>query len=266
VEGAGQNARGALIPVGADAVRPMARAGKGVVYFDNVTSCGTDTAASLPCMFSNLGAERFSVAVAAERENALDVLQRAGVAVQWLDNNSGCKGVCARVGTVFAGQGSMASPCNADECLDEVLLNGLRSSMTRPVTDSLVVLHMKGSHGPAYFKRYPSSARRFVPTCDTSQIQSCDRQALLNNYDNGIAYTSEVLAQMIDWLASEAGRMDSVLLYLSDHDDHVSLFQPFARGSHQGRRGRCLSRRPLRRHAASDGHLPGRIRRAALTA
>ena len=80
--------------------------GKDVVYFPNVTACGTDTATSLPCMFSDLGAERFSVAAAGARENVLDILTRAGVSVRWLDNNSGCKGICQRVASVDLSRGT----------------------------------------------------------------------------------------------------------------------------------------------------------------
>ena len=229
----GETARAANFSLGGYArATNQALAGKGVVYFDQVTACGTDTATSLPCMFSDLGAQRFSVAAAAARENALDVLQRAGVAVRWLDNNSGCKGVCQRVDTQFPGQGAMAGPCGPEECFDEVLLRGLQAAMTGPATgkDSLVVLHMKGSHGPAYYKRYPSGARRFAPTCDTNQIQSCERQALINTYDNSIAYTSEVLAQTIDWLAGESERMDSLLLYVSDHGESLGEGKVYLHG------------------------------------
>lgn len=199
----------------------QALAGKGVVYFGNVTSCGTDTATSLPCMFSDLGAQRFSVAAAAGRENVLDILQRAGVPVRWLDNNSGCKGVCKRVGTQYLFGAAAPGLCGAEECMDDVLLRQLRADTALPAADALVVLHMKGSHGPAYFKRYPAAARHFSPTCDTNQIQSCARQALLNTYDNSIAYSSDVLARTIDWLADNAERMDSVLLYVSDHGESL---------------------------------------------
>jgi lipid A ethanolaminephosphotransferase len=67
-----------------------------VLSFRNVMSCGTNTAASLPCMFSHLGKVGFE-SRQHEYENLLDVAQRAGLAVLWLDNQAGCKGVCARV-------------------------------------------------------------------------------------------------------------------------------------------------------------------------
>lgn len=218
----GETARAANFSLGGYA-RPTNRAlsEKDVAYFGNVTACGTDTATSLPCMFSGLGAKRFSVAAAAARENVLDVLQRVGVVVRWLDNNSGCKGVCERIDTQLLNQAAIRGLCDANECLDEVLLGGLRTSLANTAADSLIVLHMKGSHGPAYFKRYPPSARRFEPTCDTNQIQSCSRDALVNTYDNGIAYSSEVLAQAVDWLAGQSGQMDSALIYLSDHGESL---------------------------------------------
>ena len=71
------------------------RAAKGY-YFANTESCGTATAISLPCMFSHLGREDF-LARTQDHQNLLDLLQRAGLAVLWLDNQAGCKGLCARV-------------------------------------------------------------------------------------------------------------------------------------------------------------------------
>lgn len=221
----GETARAANFSLGGYG-RPtnQALADKEVVYFPNVTACGTDTATSLPCMFSDLGAERFSAAAAGARENVLDILARAGVSVRWLDNNSGCKGVCRRVPSADLSRSTDPALCDGRECLDGVLVNGLREGLATSVragADGLIVLHMKGSHGPAYHRRYPPSSRRFEPTCDTNEIQRCSQDALRNTYDNGIVYTSEVLAQTIDVLAAQADRVDSVLLYVSDHGESL---------------------------------------------
>lgn len=196
-------------------------AGRDVVYFPDVTACGTDTATSVPCMFSNLGADKFSASAAAARENVLDVLKRAGVSVLWRDNNSGCKGVCARLPTEDLSKLRVPGLCSELECNDEILLHGLPETLRRFNDDAIVVLHQKGSHGPAYFRRYPPSSAKFQPTCDTNQIQHCSNEALVNTYDNTIYYTSEVLAQLIDLLSSQADERDSVLLYLSDHGESL---------------------------------------------
>src|SRR5262249_51944555 len=71
----------------------------GLINFPRAYSCGTDTALSLPCMFSNLGRAKFDGNRAAGQENLLDIVQRAGFAVRWRENQSGCKGVCLRVPT-----------------------------------------------------------------------------------------------------------------------------------------------------------------------
>ena len=64
-----------------------------VLSWRNAFSCGTSTRESVPCMFSNLGREGF-YASKVEHDNLLDVLQAAGLAVLWVDNQAGCKGVC----------------------------------------------------------------------------------------------------------------------------------------------------------------------------
>ena len=195
-----------------------ALAGKPLVYFSQVMSCGTDTATSLPCMFSDLGAERFSADDAKQRENLLDVLQRAGVSVSWIENNSGCKEVCKRVPTSSVQDGK---GCATDDgCFDEELVPALIQEISSSSKDALVVLHQRGSHGPAYFKRYPAPAR-FTPTCDSNRLQECDGQALINTYDNTIDYTSRVLARTIDLLGEQPSGRDVLLIYVSDHGESL---------------------------------------------
>src|SRR5207237_6806232 len=49
----------------------------------NAWSCGTSTAASVPCMFSPLGRKGY-LARSQDTENLMDVLQHAGLAVRWI--------------------------------------------------------------------------------------------------------------------------------------------------------------------------------------
>jgi lipid A ethanolaminephosphotransferase len=48
---------------------------------------------------------------------------------------------------------------------------------------------MMGSHGPAYYKRYPEAFEKFTPTCKTSQFSKCSNEMINNAYDNTIVYT-----------------------------------------------------------------------------
>ena len=206
-------------------------AAQSVISFRDVTSCGTNTAASLPCMFSHLGRQAYE-SREHDHENLLDAVQRAGLAVLWLDNQSGCKGICARIPNAFArdaapgGTPPPAALCTDGECLDEALLHGLDARLAalpseRRARGVLLVLHQMGSHGPAYFKRSPPERKPFLPECTTNALQQCEHQALLNAYDNSIAYTDHVLSLTIDWLKRNSRHYDPLLLYVSDHGESL---------------------------------------------
>ena len=119
-----------------------------ILYFSDVTSCGTNTAVSVPCMFSPFGRERYSDKKAKSHESLLDVVQRAGVSVLWRDNNSGCKRTCDRVPREAGTELHDEAFCDGDACFDEVLLEGLPAWIDGLPGDGLLVLHQQGSHGP----------------------------------------------------------------------------------------------------------------------
>jgi len=68
-----------------------------LINFSQVSSCGTATAVSVPCMFSGMPRKQYDERLASHREGLLDIAQRAGYKVTWISNNSGCKGTCDRV-------------------------------------------------------------------------------------------------------------------------------------------------------------------------
>lgn len=209
-----------LLEYGRDTNPELARV-PGLISYSQVSSCGTSTAISVPCMFSALGRSDFSRDKAKSQENLLDVVQRTGVDVLWRDNNSGCKGVCERVETEDMSAAHSSTLCSTEECYDEVLLLGLEDKLAPNGKDRLIVLHQKGSHGPAYYKRYPAAFRHFVPECARDDVQTCSREAIINSYDNTILYTDHVLADLIAKLQSRAVEVDSVLLYISDHGESL---------------------------------------------
>jgi lipid A ethanolaminephosphotransferase len=62
-----------------------------VVTFGDVTSCGTNTEVSVPCMFSALGRRHYDERAIRGSESLLNLLARAGVGVRWRDNQAGWK-------------------------------------------------------------------------------------------------------------------------------------------------------------------------------
>jgi lipid A ethanolaminephosphotransferase len=194
-----------------------------LVYFPQVRSCGTNTETSLPCMFSHLGRTDY-VASDARFESILDILKRAGMSVLWLDNQSGCKGVCDRVPNVEVSTVAPPGLCESGECQDMALLRALPGQLAaqHPQVNpagTVVVLHQMGSHGPAYYKRSPTSLKAFLPECTSTSLQACKQQDIVNAYDNSLRATDAMLAETIRWLETQ-GR-PTMLLYVSDHGESL---------------------------------------------
>jgi lipid A ethanolaminephosphotransferase len=219
----GETARGANFQLGGyrRATNPELSAIDNVVYFPQTFSCGTATAVSVPCMFSHLPRSQFDVDTADRYTNLLDALQQAGVQVEWRDNNSGCKGVCARVPTIAYRPENERRLCPQAYCHDEVMLSDLATRLADTRSDSVIVMHQIGSHGPAYSERYPQDRERFTPACHSNQLQRCTREEVRNAYDNTIAYTDHVLARTIQLLRSASSGIDTMLIYVSDHGESL---------------------------------------------
>ncbi|MGN5012957.1 phosphoethanolamine transferase [Aeromonas veronii] len=204
---------------------------QGVVSFRNVRSCGTATAVSVPCMFSNLTRRGYDDQLASSRDGLLDVLQHAGVSVLWKENDGGCKGVCRNVPTIEILPKSYPALCQGESCYDEVLLEGLDQQIAGMKGNKLVAFHLMGSHGPTYFRRYPASERVFMPDCPRSDIENCSNEELVNTYDNTIRYTDKVVGLLIDKLKSLESQYDVGLVYLSDHGESLGAMGLYLHGT-----------------------------------
>ncbi|MDP1901379.1 MAG: phosphoethanolamine--lipid A transferase [Rubrivivax sp.] len=192
-----------------------------VINFHEVTSCGTNTEVSLPCMFAPVGRRDYDEASIRGSESLLHVLARAGVAVRWSDNQSGCKGVCAGLPQDELVKLDPPGLCSEGRCLDEALLVGLDERLAAARGTQFLVLHMLGNHGPSYFRRYPPAFARFKPACEKDDLQLCSREEIVNAYDNALLYTDHVVARLIGKLQGAAARVDSAMIYVSDHGESL---------------------------------------------
>lgn len=222
----GETARAANFQLGGYGrpTNPLLSQMENLFYFEEATSCGTDTATSLPCMFSNLPRDQFNADHARHRENILDVVKRAGVRVIWLDNQAGvgCKSLCDRVEHQELAQAKEPAFCNDEGCQDDILLDGLRKRLDEPLQqETLIVLHQMGSHGPAYYKRYPKAFQTFEPVCATSSLNDCSRAEIVNAYDNTIVYTDHIVAGVIQALKARQEEVAGFVLYVSDHGESL---------------------------------------------
>ena len=192
-----------------------------VVSFQKMTSCGTDTSLSIPCMFSSLDRSNYSHSKGKNMSNVLDIVSHSGVEVLWLENNSDSKGVADRVRFEDYRLPSVNPICDV-ECRDEGMLIGLQDFIdTNPEKDMLVVLHTMGSHGPAYYKRYPDTFEVFLPVCQTNQLNECNDDEINNAYDNTIIYTDYLLSKLIAVLENNIKVDESAMFYVSDHGESL---------------------------------------------
>lgn len=194
---------------------------QGVISFSNVTSCGTSTSISVPCMFSSLTRKTFSKEKGLAQENVLDILFKNGVAVLWRDNNSDSKGVALRVPYENFKTPTLNPVCEG-ECRDIGMLNGLEEYIqARNGKDILIVLHQMGNHGPEYYRRYPKEFEKFKPMCKTGELRDCTKEEVDNSYDNAILYTDYFLSQVIDLLKQYDDTHSTAMLYVADHGESL---------------------------------------------
>jgi lipid A ethanolaminephosphotransferase len=205
-------------------------AGLPVLNFKDVTSCGTNTEVSLPCMFAPVGRRDYDEDVIRGSESLLHVAARAGVAVQWRDNQSGCKGVCDGLPNDVVATLNPAGLCEGGRCLDEGLLHGLDQTLAHARGTQLMVMHQLGNHGPAYSKRYPPAFARFLPACNSDDLRLCTQAEIVNAYDNSLLYTDHLLATLIAKLKARSDQIDTAMIYVSDHGESLGENNLFLHG------------------------------------
>ncbi len=210
---------------------PVLGARSDILAFPNTTSCGTATAVSLPCMFSVYRRQDYSDAKGETTESVIDVLSHAGVKTQWWDANTGSKGVAARTVEINLASANDPRLCSEGECRDDILVEKLRQELPKVRESTVFVLHMIGSHGPAYYMRYRPQDAVFLPDCRTAEFSNCSRQEIVNAYDNTIVQTDRVLGQIIDVLETEGAALDAAMIYMSDHGESLGENGMFLHGA-----------------------------------
>ena len=192
-----------------------------IVSFSNITSCGTSTGVSVPCMFSSLGRKHYEKEKALEQENVLDVMVKNGVEVLWRDNNSDSKGVATRIPYEDFKTPTFNPTCKG-ECRDIGMLSGLDKYIQKNANkDIFIVLHQMGNHGPEYYRRYPKEFERFKPACQTGELRDCSQKEIDNVYDNAILYTDYFLSEVIQFLKKYDANHETAMLYVADHGESL---------------------------------------------
>ncbi len=195
-------------------------------------ACASYTTAALACMLSPHGSK---VDEHPPEETLPSYLFRHGVDVEWRSNNFGEPRItvgsrlqkgellkrCDEPANTLSGLDRALCSLPRDGAFDGALLLGLEERIeasNAPLV--LIVLHQAGSHGPAYFEKYPPALEAFTPVCRSVNLGSCPPGTLVNAYDNSIVHTDALLAE----ITTRLGRLkawDRTLLYVSDHGESL---------------------------------------------
>lgn len=146
-------------------------------------------------------------------------LHRTGVDVVWRTNNWGEPPV--HIDKYHTIKEIKKQYPASDDRYDGMLLEGLENDiLANDKEKQLVVLHTNTSHGPTYFKKYPSEFEVFKPVCTTVEMSNSNQQELINAYDNTILYTDYLIHEVIKKLRTMKD-VRSCVLYVSDHGESL---------------------------------------------
>ena len=198
----------------------------GVVALKNASACATYTTAALRCILSHVDpASVFSKPL----EPLPSYLQRNGVDVIWRSRNWGEPPIKVQT---YQKASDLRAGCAGAGCdYDEVLLSGLEQRIRASSKQKVfVVLHQSGSHGPAYYRKYPSEFEYFKPLCKSVELSKCTRVELVNAYDNTILYEDYFLFQTISVLKNFRNTA-TLLIYVSDHGQSLGEYGLYLHGT-----------------------------------
>ncbi|MDE1329778.1 phosphoethanolamine transferase [Vibrio aestuarianus] len=205
-----------------------------VISFQDISSCGTATAVSVPCMFSSFTRDNYSRQAADNQDNFLDILKRAQVGLFWIENDGGDKNVAKNIDKIEIDRSRVDEQCNGQTCYDMAMLENFEKNIDKMQGNRMLLMHLIGSHGPTYFQRYPQNKKVFQPDCPRADIENCTVEQIINTYDNTILYTDYVIAQTIEKLKTLEDKYNTALIYISDHGESLGENGLFLHGMPYG--------------------------------
>ena len=189
-----------------------------LIVFKEGLSCATNTISSTACLLSYEGSQ---VSKGVNSDPIQSYLTEHNITTILRSNNDGLPDLKTTKSedalSIFHACKDKDCPATKDESLNWKLDEVIKKSTASRI---FITLHQKGSHGPAYWKRYPHEFEYFTPVCRTSYVKACSSEMINNAYDNSLRYTDKLLANIIAQLNSLAD-VDSVMFYVSDHGESL---------------------------------------------
>ncbi len=195
---------------------------KNLVFFKNNTSCNTSTIPSVSCLLSNIDGKTF-------RANLKYYLKNEVSSFITIFDHLNFKTYFATTNTYKLGDpmfrrfktiqniNYISDDRFKENITDLNLLPFLKTFIDEKSTkNKLVILHTIGSHFK-YRARYTTT--KWTPACtETFDYPSeCTQQSLINDYDNTLLVTDELIAKSIETLKNK----NAILIFTADHGENL---------------------------------------------
>jgi len=194
-----------------------------VVSFTDMISPWSWTRMSVPVIISRKSAQ--DQQYFSSEKSLVAAFAEAGFATAWLSTQSplGVHDSSVALHASEADQVQYLNPVGykKEGFYDEVLVPAVQRVLAQNAQKQLIVLHTLGSHF-SYADRYPDNFDLFQPSGKHQAIGMHDRanKEMLNNaYDNTVAYTDQLMFNLIRSLQQQAAI--SSFLYVSDHGENL---------------------------------------------
>lgn len=172
------------------------------------------------------------------KPSILRIAREIGFATAWISNQD--RVVDTEI-TIIADDADTTIFTNHDWAafgsFDDAVLGPLDGALAGSADKKLIVIHLMGSHGE-YWRRYPRQVARFASTDCGSVPNGCtrgwthDQIAMINEYDNSVAYTDSVVSEIIQRVTQQGGI--SAVLFFADHGEELfdTHFRRMGHGFH----------------------------------
>lgn len=191
---------------------------EGLVYFRDAVTQSNNTHKSVPIILSPACAEEYDVLY--RTKSIVTAFKEAGFHTLVIANQkltTSMIGAYYREADRFIDLSAIPTGSLLTSHHDGEIVPFLREQLAQTSGNLFVVLHTYGSHFN-YRERYPDTFRHFTPD-KVEGIRPAYREQLCNAYDNSIAYTDQVLSEVVELLRQQAAC--SAMLYLSDHGEDI---------------------------------------------
>lgn len=194
-----------------------------LINFSNFHSCGVITAIAVPCMLTIHTKDTYNHRDLSLYTDSLpSIAQRAGYKVLWISNNGGdcIGGVCRDLPREHIFYFNKDGQRDSDmlPLIKAQIEQFVESSKDNSADSAFIIIQLHGAHGPRYDLRYDKRFEMFKPTCADNNLSKCDRQSIINAYDNAIIASDYFVAEVINMLKQH---QNAGLWLVSDHGESL---------------------------------------------